>query len=120
METQVSIIFSKFTLGFGDFKNGFLEIICNNKKENISYPQTNPFSLIFPPKFIKDKQLITINANKKLGNIVKNVAHGELVLYKNNFIEGKGVVEKYITMNQLDSKVDTIKINKDKIFRRIL
>ena len=113
METQVSILLSKLTLGFGDFKNGFLEILYNNKKENISYPQTNPISLIFPPKFIKDKQLITINAKKKIGNKVKNVAHGELVLYKNNFIEGKGVVEKYITMVQLDSKVDTIKINKD-------
>ena len=122
METHVSIFLNKFTLGFGDLKNSFLEIISNNKKENIAYPQTTPLSMVFPPKFIKDKQLITINAKKKMGNKYKIIAHGELVLHKNNFIEGKGVVEKIITMVQLESKVDTIKINKDnmgKIFVKI-
>ena len=122
METQVSLLLTKFTLAFGDFKNGFLEIITNNKRENVPYPQINPISLIFPPKFLKDKQLITINAKKKLGNKYKIIAHGELVLYKNNFIEGKGIVEKYMTMIQIDSKVDTIKINKEnmgKIFVKV-
>ena len=122
METHVSITLSKFTLGFGDLKNSFLEIISNNKKENIAYPQTSPLSMVFPPKFMKDKQLITINAKKRMGNKYKIIAHGELILHKNNFIEGKGVVEKIITMVQLESKVDTIKINKDnmgKIFVKI-
>ena len=113
METHASIFISKFTLAFGDFKNGYIEINYNNKKENISYPQNTPLSLIFPPKFLKDKQLITINAKKKTGNKIKTVAHGELVLYKNNLIDGKGIVEKYITMVQIDSKIDSIKINKD-------
>ena len=122
METHVSITLSKFTLGFGDLKNSFLEIISNNKKESIAYPQTSPLSMVFPPKFIKDKQLITINAKKRMGNKYKIIAHGELILHKNNIIEGKGVVEKIITMVQLESKVDTIKINKDnmgKIFVKI-
>ena len=82
METQVSLLLTKFALAFGDFKNGFIEIITNNKRENVPYPQINPISLIFPPKFLKDKQLITINAKKKLGNKYKIIAHGELVLYK--------------------------------------
>ena len=113
METHASIFVSKFTLAFGDFKNGYIEINYNNKKENIAYPQISPLPLIFPPKFIKDKQLITINAKKKAGNKIKTVAHGELVLYKNNIIDGRGIVEKYITMVQIDSKVDSIKINKE-------
>lgn len=113
METHVSLFLSRFTLAFGDLKNSFIEIIINNKRENIPYPQTNPLYLVFPPKFVKDKQLITINAKKKLGNKFKIIAHGELVLYKNNFIEGKGIVEKTITMVQIESRVDTIKINKE-------
>ena len=113
METHVSIFLTKFTLGFGDFKNGFIEIISGNKRENIPYPQTAPLPLIFSPKFIRDKQLITINAKKKVGNKIKIIAHGELVVYKNNFIEGYGTVEKFITMVQLDSRFDTIKINKE-------
>ena len=123
METHVSLLLSQFTLGFGDFKNGFIEIISGNKRENVSYPQTTPLPLTFSPKFIKDKQLITINAKKKVGNKIKIIAHGELVLYKNNFIEGNGIIEKYITMVQLDSKFDTIKINKDnmgKIFVKVI
>ena len=122
MEIHVSITLRKFTLGFGDLKNNFLEIISNNKKESIAYPQTSPLSMVFPPKFIKDKQLITINAKKRMGNKYKIIAHGELVLHKNNIIEGKGVIDKIITMIQLESKVDTIKINEDnmgKIFFKI-
>ena len=117
METHISIFLSKLTLAFGDFKNGFLEIIINNKKESIPYPQITPVSVTLPPKFSKDKQLITINAKKKIGNKVKNVAHGELVLYKINLIEGKGIIEKNITMVQLDSKSDSIKINKENMGR---
>ena len=52
METQVSLLLTKFALAFGDFKNGFIEIITNNKRENVPYPQINPISLIFPPKFL--------------------------------------------------------------------
>ena len=62
METHVSLFLSRFTLAFGDLKNSFIEIIINNKRENIPYPQINPLYLVFPPKFVKDKQLITINA----------------------------------------------------------
>ena len=113
METRAVIILSKLVLGFGDFKNGFLEIISNNKKENIQYPQTSPVSLVFPPRFLKDKQLITINAKKKVGKNIKTVAHGELILYKNNFIEGKGIIEKFITMIQLEGKAESVKINKE-------
>ena len=120
METHISIFLSKLILAFGDFKNGFLEIIVNNKRETIPYPQTTPVSIILPPKFMKDKQLITINAKKKIGNKVKIMAHGELILYRINIIEGRGTVEKIITMSQLDSKNDSIKINKDNMGRIIV
>ena len=120
METHISIFLSKLILAFGDFKNGFLEIIVNNKRETIPYPQTTPVSVILPPKFMKDKQLITINAKKKIGNKVKIMAHGELILYKINIIEGRGTIEKIITMSQLDSKNDSIKINRENMGRIIV
>ena len=114
METNISLLLTNLSLPYGgDLKNGLIEISIDNKKQIISYPQENPVSLTLSSKFIKDKQLIYINFKIKTQKKYKNIARGEIVLYKKYFIEGGGNVEKNIIMIQSENQNDFSKINKN-------
>ena len=114
METHISLLLTNLSLPYGgDLKTGLIEITIDNKKEIVNYPQQNPISLTLSSKFIKDKQLICINIKSKTQKKYKNIARGELVLYKKNIIEGGGNVEKNIIMIQSENQNDFSKINKN-------
>lgn len=113
METSLSIFFSKLSLPLIEFKIGIIELMYDCKIENIPYPQKAKYPLKHPIKFIKDKQRLAINVKKKIGNKLKILAHGEIIIYKQNLIDGKGMIDKSISLIQTDNNNDLIKINKD-------
>ena len=117
MEKNISLFFSDLSLPAQNSKNYLIELFCENKKEIIKYPQSNPTIIT---SFLKaDKQILSINIKSKQTKKQKIIFRGEIMIFKKLLQEKP--LEKYIFLYSNDKDSERIKYNKEpgKIFVRI-
>ena len=118
MEKNISLFFSDLSLPSQNSKNYLIELFHENKKEIITYPQSNPTIMTL---FLKsDKQILSINIkSKQTTKKQKIIFHGEIMIFKKLLQEKP--LEKYIFLYSNDKDSERFKSNKDsgKIFVRI-
>jgi hypothetical protein len=118
MEKNISLFFSDLSLPSQNSKNYLIELFHDNKKEIITYPQSNPTIITL---FLKsDKQILLINIKPKQNTKKQKIIfHGEIMIFKKLLQEKP--LEKYIFLYSNDKDSERFKSNKDsgKIFVRI-
>ena len=110
MEIYISLLFKELTLPSQNLKNYLIELLYENKKELIIYPQSNPIIINLSQK--SDKQILSLNIKSKQSTKKQKIfAHGELIIFKKILLEKPQ--DKYIILFTGDKENDRVKPSKD-------
>ena len=117
METNISLLFSDLSIPSQNSKNYLIEVLYENKKEIITYPQSNP--TIITPHLKTDKLLLLFHVKPKQSKKQKTIYRGEIIVFKKLLQEKP--IEKYIFLFAKEKETDRIKpnIESGKIFVKI-
>ena len=105
-----------------EFDNIVIDLSYDDKKYRIKYPQSEDFTILLTPNFLKEKQVINMIILKKQNKKYSKIAKGELNILKKYFIGNQLKIEKYVYLTLFKSfKNDLILESQEisKIFVRI-
>lgn len=111
METNVSVLFSNFSMPPNDF-NGPMELSLEGKTYKFNYPLIEPLKITLSPKFINETITLTLLAINPKDKKTKAFCRGSSILQKVIFSDKKTRFEKIITMIPTDNKFKDVNMKK--------